>query len=55
MSIFYKGETLSGDTLRGSVWENDLDPRKLDFVISRGNDIAFAARIDFMDRNSSKL
>lgn len=55
MSIFYKGETHSGDTLRGSVWENDLDPRKLDFVISRGNDIVFAARIDFTDRPSSKL
>ncbi|BFZ06375.1 hypothetical protein BsWGS_09414 [Bradybaena similaris] len=55
MSTFYKGETLSGDTLRGSVWESDLDPSKLDFVISRGNDIAFAARIDFRDRPSSKL
>uniref|UniRef100_A0A0B6ZJ21 Uncharacterized protein n=1 Tax=Arion vulgaris TaxID=1028688 RepID=A0A0B6ZJ21_9EUPU len=55
MTTAYRGETLAGDELTTSVWEDNLTPRILHFVIMRGRTLVFVSTITFKDRPCSKL
>ncbi|BFZ22611.1 hypothetical protein BsWGS_25650 [Bradybaena similaris] len=55
MSTAYTGETLAGQELSTSVWEDELSPSILHFVIKREDTVAFVSSITFKDKPCSKL
>ncbi|KAK0055866.1 hypothetical protein Bpfe_014735 [Biomphalaria pfeifferi] len=55
LTACYKGETLAGDNLMTSVWQDDTSPSELNFAIHKGTKLAFTACITFKSTCCSKL
>ena len=55
MECLYKGESLPGDELKVSVWENSENPLQLFSQIEKGNKIIWTGKMGFRSYLGSKI